>query len=127
MWSSWAILGSDKKVYFGGDSAYSESVYKDIGNKYGPFGYAVMPIGVYEPRQIMKTHHMNPDEAVKAGTDLRATNLIASHWGTINLSDEPPWEPPELFLKAGINSGFMENNIWIMKIGETRPGFDINR
>lgn len=127
LWSSWAIFGPDKKVYFGGDSAYSERVYKDIGNKYGPFDYAVVPIGAYEPRLRMKTHHMNPEEAVKAGMDLKATTLIASHWGTINLSDEPPWEPPELFLKAGFDGGFMENNLWIMKIGETRPVLDINR
>jgi L-ascorbate metabolism protein UlaG (beta-lactamase superfamily) len=40
LWSSWAITSSDKKLYFVGDSAYSDIIFKDIGGKYGPFDYA---------------------------------------------------------------------------------------
>ncbi|WP_022663708.1 MBL fold metallo-hydrolase [Desulfospira joergensenii] len=121
LWSSWAISSSNKKLYFSGDSAYSEIIFKKNGEEFGPFDYAFVPIGAYEPKKTMKTHHMNPEEAVTTGKDLQAMTLIASHWGTINLSDEPPWEPPKRFHKAGIDNGLMENNIWVMKIGETRP------
>jgi hypothetical protein len=41
------------------------------------------------------------------------------HWGTINLSDEPPWEPPKRFVSAGLKAGFDQKNLWVMKIGET--------
>ncbi len=64
---------------------------------------------------------MNPEEAVMIGEDVRAMTLVASHWGTINLSDEFPWEPPERFYKAGIDSGMKKEKIWIMKVGESRP------
>ena len=124
LWLSWTIASSDKKLYFTGDSAYSDLIFKNIGKRYGPFDYVFVPIGAYEPRKTMKTHHRNPEKAVITGKDLRAMTLIASHWGTINLSDEPPWEPPKRFLKAGIDNALTENNIWIMKIGETRPIFE---
>lgn len=121
LWSSWVIAGSEKKLLFVGDSAYSDTIFKRIGEKHGPFQYAIVPIGAYEPREVMVSHHVNPEEAVKAGREVGAEILIASHWGTINLSDEPPWEPPERFKKAGIDSGMAEKNIWVIKIGETRP------
>ncbi|WP_217641266.1 MBL fold metallo-hydrolase [Desulfobacula phenolica] len=121
LWSSWAISSSNKKLYFSGDSAYSDNIFKKIGEEFGPFDYAFVPIGAYEPRKTMKIHHMNPEEAIITGKDLQAMTLIASHWGTINLSDEPAWEPPKRFHKAGIDNGLMENNLWVMKIGETRP------
>ena len=65
--------------------------------------------------------HATPEEAVSIGIDVRAKTLIASHWGTISgLSDEPAFEPPIRFKKAGRDSGFSDKNLWTMKIGETR-------
>ena len=42
---------------------------------------------------------------------------IAMHWGTVNLSDEPMFEPPVLFKKAGEKRN---KHTIIMKIGETK-------
>jgi len=65
--------------------------------------------------------HITPKEAVTIGNEVNAKRLIASHWGTISsLSDEPIWEPPKRFKKAGVDGGFSEKSLWIMKIGETR-------
>jgi len=36
------------------------------------------------------------------------------------LSDEPPFEPPTRFKKSGTDNGFHEQDLWIMKVGETR-------
>jgi len=41
-------------------------------------------------------------------------------WGTIELSDEPPWEPPVRFKKAALASGLPSDKAWVMKIGESR-------
>ncbi len=46
--------------------------------------------------------HVTPEEAVTVGKEVGANTLIASHWGTINLSDEPPWEPPRRFSQSRI-------------------------
>jgi N-acyl-phosphatidylethanolamine-hydrolysing phospholipase D len=120
LWSSWVIESPEKRVLFVGDTGYSKTIYSRIGEKYGSFDYAIVPIGAYEPRKLMWMSHVTPEEAVSIGTDVRAKTLIASHWGTVSsLSDEPPFEPPKRFKKAGINNGFSEQNLWIMKVGET--------
>lgn len=82
---------------------------------------AIIPIGAYEPRKLMWMSHVTPEEAVRVGKEVRANTLIASHWGTINLSDDPQWEPPRRFRKAGLDNGFIEEALMVMKIGETRP------
>jgi L-ascorbate metabolism protein UlaG (beta-lactamase superfamily) len=65
--------------------------------------------------------HVTPEEAVSIGMDVRAKTLIASHWGTISsLSDEPAFEPPIRFKKAGRDSGFSDKDLWAMKVGETK-------
>ena len=121
LWSSWAIESPEKSIFFVGDSGYSKSVYRGIGAKYGSFDYAIVPIGAYEPRQLMWMSHVTPEEAVAIGSDVRAKKLIASHWGTVSsLSDEPPFEPPIRFKKSGLDNKFYEQDLWIMKIGETR-------
>lgn len=120
LWASWTILGPDTKILFVGDSAYSDSIFKTIGEKFGQLDYALLPISAYAPRELMWMSHMTPEEAVAAGRDARARTLIASHWGTINLSDAPPWEPPKRFYQAAMENGLDKKQIWIMKIGETR-------
>ena len=119
LWASWAIVSGKKKYYFGGDTGYSP-VFKDIGRRYGKFDLAILPIGAYAPRNLMWMSHVTPEEAVQAGVDLGAKTLVGGHWGTIELSDEDHWEPPERFESAGKDAGMEENAIWIMKIGETR-------
>ena len=121
LWSSWVIESPLRRVLFVGDSGYSETIYNTIGEKYGSFEYAILPIGAYEPRKLMWMSHVTPEEAVTIGGDTRSKTLIASHWGTVSsLSDEPPWEPPKRFKKAGIENGFADKNLWVLKVGETR-------
>jgi len=82
---------------------------------------AIMPIGAYEPAGIMQRVHTTPEEALQAGIDLRSRAIVPCHWGTIELSDEPHFEPPVRFLEAAKKQGLIEENAWVMKIGETRP------
>jgi L-ascorbate metabolism protein UlaG (beta-lactamase superfamily) len=42
------------------------------------------------------------------------------HWGTIRLTEEPPFEPPERFRNAAAAAGYAEDSAWVMRIGETR-------
>ena len=121
LWSSWAIISPESKVLFVGDTGYSDTIFREIGKQYGSFDYAILPIGAYEPRKLMWMSHITPEEAVAIGNEVHAEKLIASHWGTVSsLSDEPTWEPPERFIKAGIDGDFSEKSLWIMRVGETR-------
>ncbi len=128
LWASWAIESKEKRVLFVGDSGYSSEIYSSIGKKFKSFDYAMLPIGAYEPRELMWMSHVTPEEAVSIGVDVNANTLIASHWGTISsLSDEPPFEPPFRFRKSALENGFLMDNIWVMKVGETRSILQENK
>lgn len=121
LWASWVIESSQKRILFIGDTAYSETIFNLVGDKYDSFDFAILPIGAYEPRELLWMSHITPEEAVTIGIDVRAKTLIASHWGTISsLSDEPIFEPPIRFKKAGHDSGFSDKDLWTMKVGETK-------
>jgi len=121
LWASWVIESFQKRIFFVGDTGYSETIFNRVGDKYGSFDFAILPIGAYEPRELMWMSHTTPEEAISIGIDVRAKTLIASHWGTISsLSDEPIFEPPIRFKKAGRDSGFSDKDLWTMKVGETR-------
>jgi len=119
LWASYVFSSGTKRVYFSSDTAYGP-VYPEIGRKIGPVDYALVPIGVYEPRKRMKSRHVNPAEALRIGLDLHAKTIIATHWGTIRLSDEPFEEPPLRFRQAADENGYTEKTAWVLKIGESR-------
>ena len=91
-----------------------------MGERFGPFDLGIVGIGAYAPRQLMAGSHANPEEAVRIGRDLGADTLLGMHWGTIVLTDEPPFEPPRRFRDAGRAMGYPEERLWIMPIGDSR-------
>lgn len=119
LWSSWAVMGATKRFYFAGDTGYF-SGFETIGNRLGPFDLVALPIGAYEPRAMMRESHMNPEEALQAAIDLRASRAVAIHFGTFDLSDEPLEEPPQRFRDAAEKAEFGDDAAWVLKIGETR-------
>ena len=119
LWAGFAVKSASHHLFFGGDSGYGE-VFADIGEEYGPFDTAILGIGAYEPREMMKASHATPEEAVQMGRDLGAKSVVGMHWGTVLLTAEPPFEPPVRFLAAGKDQGYAEEDLWVMKIGETR-------
>jgi N-acyl-phosphatidylethanolamine-hydrolysing phospholipase D len=125
LWCSWAISSPSGQYYFIGDSAYSPSIFKEIGKDFGSFDLAMVTIGAYGSRKYGVNNHTTPEEAVTIGKEINAKALLGIHWGTIDLSDEDPWEPPKRFEEAAKKSGYSHEDIWIFKIGETRklPGY----
>ncbi len=100
LWAGWVIQSRDFRFFFLGDSGYAP-LFKEIGQELGPFDLSAIPIGAYEPRWFMRSHHMNPDEAAQVHLDLRSKKSVAIHWGTFILTDEPLDEPPKK-LKAAL-------------------------
>jgi L-ascorbate metabolism protein UlaG (beta-lactamase superfamily) len=119
LWCSWSIVSPSLRVFFAGDTGYGP-VFAGLGAAHGPFDVALVPIGAYEPSSIMRPVHCDPEEAVALGRDVRADTLAAMHWGTVVLTDEPPFEPPVRFRAAAARAGYEDDSTWVMKIGETR-------
>ena len=119
LWSSWAMIGAERKFFFAGDTGYFDGFVR-IAEALGPFDLAALPIGAYEPSEMMKASHMNPEEAVQAAIDLRTRAAVAMHYGTFKLSDEPLDEPPKRFKKAASEGALGDEAAWLLRIGETR-------
>jgi L-ascorbate metabolism protein UlaG (beta-lactamase superfamily) len=119
LWTSYALAHGRRKVWFGGDTAHG-AVFRELGRRHGPFDLALVGIGAYEPRSIMAPVHANPEEAVRIACDIGARRIAGMHWGSVRLTEEPPFEPPERFRAAARAAGYADDEAWIMAIGETR-------
>jgi len=111
LWGSWAILGPTRKFWFGGDTGYCET-FKHIGEKYGPFDLAAIPIGAYQPNWFMKYQHVHPGEAVEIHKDIASRKSLGIHWGTFKLTTEFYLEPPSL-LNTYLNMSGLENDVFV--------------
>ncbi|MBL8113629.1 MAG: MBL fold metallo-hydrolase [Acidobacteria bacterium] len=120
LWCGFGVRSKKHNLYFSGDTGYFEPTFQEIGRRTGPYDTAIVPIGAYDPRPIMRSVHASPEEGVQIGTDLSAKRLVGMHWGTVVLTDEPPFEPPQRFREAAKDSGYASRDTWVMKIGETR-------
>ncbi|KAJ6616682.1 Metallo-hydrolase/oxidoreductase [Mycena sp. CBHHK59/15] len=124
LWCSWVVqqtpaAGSPltASVYFAGqvvvdiDTGYQTAngpcpVFKEIGEKLGPFDLAMIPIwsgasltflGRMGYRLSDDTHlvtlHATPEDAVRLATDVRARHTLAMHFATFAGSDDEALEP----------------------------------
>ncbi|MDX5481312.1 MAG: MBL fold metallo-hydrolase [Hymenobacteraceae bacterium] len=115
LWGSFVIKTPTLTLYFAGDSGFN-SHFEEIESTFGPMDVCIMPIGAYKPSFLMRKSHMNPHEAVKAFNHLRGGTFIPMHYGTFDLSDEPPGEPVRLLQEIAA-SGMLQG-LRIPAIGE---------
>lgn len=92
LWGSMMFTVNGKNIYFCGDSGYA-SHFREIGSLYNSVDVALMPIGAYKPHYLMNKFHMNPKQSLKAFRQIGGKTFIPMHYGTFDLSDEPPGEP----------------------------------
>ncbi|MET0552534.1 MAG: MBL fold metallo-hydrolase [Vicinamibacteria bacterium] len=118
LWAGFVIEGGGRRVYHAGDTGYFAG-FREITARLGPPDLALLPIGAYAPRAMMRRVHMDPDEAVRAAVDLQARRVVGMHFGTFDLADEPMDEPPRRFLAAAAAAG-LGDRASVMKVGETR-------
>jgi N-acyl-phosphatidylethanolamine-hydrolysing phospholipase D len=106
-WCGWIIEGAGKRLWHAGDSAWCPA-FEEIGRRFSPIDLGMIPIGAYNPRAIMESVHVTPEEAVDVFKATGCKRAIAMHWGTFRLTDEPMSEPParlkEACEKAGITT-----------------------
>ena len=119
LWAGWVVEGPTHRFYHAGDTGYFNG-FTDIGRRFGPIDLAAIPIGAYDPRPIMRSVHLNPEEAIQAAVDLRAARVIGMHFGTFDLTDEPLDEPPQRFHAAAEAHGLDPDRAWTLNVGESR-------
>ncbi|MBI4773764.1 MAG: MBL fold metallo-hydrolase [Deltaproteobacteria bacterium] len=93
LWGSFLIqTAAGPTIFVSGDAAYFHG-YKELSREFHA-DLAIFNLGAYEPRWFMASSHMNPAEVVQSFVELNASRLLAVHWGTFRLGDEPVYFPP---------------------------------
>jgi len=120
LWASWRLQVDDFSLWFAGDTGYNERLFSELGQTMPRVDLALIPIGAYAPRDIMKWYHLNPEEAVLVHQHLQPKHSIGMHWGTYSLTAEKPTEPPQRLNQALEAAGLSSEDFSVMDLGETR-------
>ena len=118
LWGGFTIAVAHRRIYFAGDSAYAP-FFREVRRRFGPIDLALLPIGAYEPRWFMQAVHMNPAEALQAHLDLEASESIAMHFGTFQLTTEGIDEPVRALEAALDARGIARGKFRALEFGET--------
>ena len=102
LWGGFSVLAGQDHCFFAGDTGYSPH-FKEIQSRLGAPRISLLPIGAYEPRELMRYMHLNPQDAFQAHQDLRSKCSLAIHYRTFQLTDESR-EQPELDLKVAMKN-----------------------
>jgi L-ascorbate metabolism protein UlaG (beta-lactamase superfamily) len=89
-YNGYIIKRGGKKIIFGGDTAMSDG-FKAIRGA-GPFEFACMPIGAYNP---YINSHCNPEQALQMTNDAGAKYILPMHHYTFRFGREVSHEPLE--------------------------------
>ncbi|HEU0134183.1 MAG TPA: MBL fold metallo-hydrolase [Allosphingosinicella sp.] len=100
LWSAFSVLTPSGRLFFAGDTGFGDGSWADEAARLGPFRLAILPVGAYEPRDVMKNNHIDPDEAVRIFEKLRPTTALGMHWGTFQLTFESIDDPPRRLAEA---------------------------
>lgn len=111
LWGSWVIHGKSDRIYFSGDGGYGPH-FKDIGDRFGPFDFAMMECGQYNER--WKEIHMMPEETAQAGLDIQAKVIMPIHWAAFSLAMHSWTDPIERVLKSAEG---LKIPVYVPKIG----------
>ncbi len=117
LWASFILETPQGKIYLIGDTGFHDgALFREHGERFGPFRLALLPIGAYEPRWFMMDNHMNPEEAVQVMLALKAEQALGHHWGTFQLTNEGVERPLEA-LRAAVKPHGLEE-----RFVAARPG-----
>ncbi|MFT4755989.1 MAG: L-ascorbate metabolism protein UlaG (beta-lactamase superfamily), partial [Vicingaceae bacterium] len=101
-----------KNLYFSGDGGFGDH-FKEIGEKFGPFDFAMMECGQYN--ENWADIHMMPEETVQASLDVNTKVSMPIHWGAFTLSMHSWTDPVERFTAK---SKELNLAYFVPKIGE---------
>jgi L-ascorbate metabolism protein UlaG (beta-lactamase superfamily) len=112
LWTSYILETSTKKLFLGGDSGY-DIHFKEIGEKYGPFDFAILENGQYN--DAWKYIHALPSDIPQIIDDLNVKHIIPVHAAKFALAKHAWDEPLEKIME---NTKHQNSDILTPMIGE---------
>lgn len=92
LWSSYVLQTPTQKIFLGGDSGY-DFHFKEIGERFGPFDWAILENGQYNEK--WRYIHTLPEEFSQVAEDLNVKNVLPVHSGKFALAQHAWNEPLE--------------------------------
>ena len=119
LWMGFVLTGTTGPLYFAGDTGDGPH-FDEIRNRFGPPRLALLPIGAFRPRAVMKAMHLSPAEAMDVHLRMHAHRSVGMHYGTFRLADDGQGEPVEALRAAAHRRGVSEEEFWTLNFGEGR-------
>jgi L-ascorbate metabolism protein UlaG (beta-lactamase superfamily) len=94
LWTAFAVETPWGAIFFGGDTGWGGGSWAREAAALAPYRLAILPIGAYAPREVMRNSHLNPGEALAVFDILHPTMALGVHWGTFQLGWEAIDAPP---------------------------------
>lgn len=130
LWGGWVIKGKDKNIFFSGDSGYG-SHFNTIGDKLGPFDFAMLECGQYNEKWAQI--HMMPEETAQAGIDVKAKLIMPIHWAAFTLALHEWTDPVERVtakaaeLNLPILVPKIGASIWLQELNPSKEKWWLNK
>jgi L-ascorbate metabolism protein UlaG (beta-lactamase superfamily) len=121
LWSAFSVRLPGGNIFYSGDTGYGDGSWVKEAAARGPFRLAIIPIGAYEPRDFMKTNHVNPEEAMRIFETLKPLRALGIHWGTFQLTFEPIDEPRQRLDALKRRSGLQPDRFVAIEAGQSFP------
>jgi L-ascorbate metabolism protein UlaG (beta-lactamase superfamily) len=119
LWSAFVVRLPGGNIFFAGDTGYGGGRWAAEAAKLGPYRLAILPVGAYEPRDVMEANHMNPEEAVRVFEALSPKTALGMHWGTFQLTFEAIDDPPRRLAEARRARGIADGRFVTTEVGRT--------
>jgi L-ascorbate metabolism protein UlaG (beta-lactamase superfamily) len=117
LWSAFTVRLPGGNIFFAGDTGFGDGSWAAEAARHGPFRLAILPIGAYEPRDVMKGNHINPEEAVAVYERLKPRMALGMHWGTFQLTFEAMDDPPRRLARLRRERGIAEGSFVATEVG----------
>lgn len=114
-WQGCVIECNQKKIYFAGDTAYSETLFKQLKKEFGLFDMVFMPVAPEHENAV----HVDVQESLQAFDKLEAKEMIPIHFGAYRQGREV-LEDPLNRLKSFLDKEFkhLKDKVSLYKIGQ---------
>jgi L-ascorbate metabolism protein UlaG (beta-lactamase superfamily) len=119
LWSAFTVRTAAGNIFFAGDTGWGDGSWVREVARHGPFRLAIIPIGAYEPRDVMRNSHVNPEEAMRIFAALDPTVALGMHWGTFQLTFEAIDDPPRTLAELNRRSGLAPGRFRATEVGQT--------
>jgi L-ascorbate metabolism protein UlaG (beta-lactamase superfamily) len=119
LWSGFTVRLPGGNLFFAGDTGFGDGSWANEAARHGPYRLAIIPVGAYLPRDVMRGNHMDPEEAVEVFRRLGARQALGVHWGTFQLTFEGMDDPPRRLRAALARRGIAAERFVTTEVGQS--------